>query len=570
MVRRAAKVQDSRATRADRWVNFLTAIGYSQRDKTQNAVFELENVNEQEAEDLWRGDDMGSKIVSKPVEDMFRQGYLLKIGGDVKNKEDVERYVLSRMADLQVDARYKLANEYRRAYGGGGVLLGVDDGQTDFTRPLNFDKVRALRYLTVMRPRELMPYRWYRDPTLPKYGEPEIYSIVPDTETDFRKANLKQYQQVHETRIVIFRGVVVSRRHLRENNGWGDSVFVRLLNLLAQFHQVWGGSANLLADFSQAVLKIKGLAELLSGNKRDVVMNRAAAIDMSRSIARSVILDSEESWERQPTPLAGYPDMIDRWMLRLAAAVDMPVSLLYGQAPAGLNATGDSDIRWYYDRIASQQIEILEPPLEYVIRILFRAKDGATKGVEPDTWNVKFNSLWQMSDKEKAERNKLQAEADEKMVLNSICTEDEIAQSRFGGEDYSLDTKLDTEARDIMARAIKEREQAKATQDPAATRGELLTPTDIATIVTVNQALEWLGFPPKTGAEGDLTVAQYQAKNAPVIAAAATAIAGQPAAAAPAPAVLPSTDRKDIAGAFMASAILQAFVRAEIGARAAA
>lgn len=53
-----------------------------------------------------------------------------------------------------------------------------------------------------------------------------------------------------------------------------------------------------------------------------------------------------------------------------------------------------------------------------------------------------------------------------------------------------------------------------------------LTSTDIASIVTVDEARASQGLPPIGGPEGALTVAEYQARNAAVIAAAANATAG--------------------------------------------
>lgn len=50
-----------------------------------------------------------------------------------------------------------------------------------------------------------------------------------------------------------------------------------------------------------------------------------------------------------------------------------------------------------------------------------------------------------------------------------------------------------------------------------------LAPTDLSAIVTVNQALESKGLPPLEGADGNLTVAEYKAKHAAVVAAAADA-----------------------------------------------
>ena len=53
-----------------------------------------------------------------------------------------------------------------------------------------------------------------------------------------------------------------------------------------------------------------------------------------------------------------------------------------------------------------------------------------------------------------------------------------------------------------------------------------LTATDLAGIVTVNEARNSVGLPPEAGEDGLLTVAQYQAKYASVVAAAAQAASG--------------------------------------------
>jgi hypothetical protein len=68
-----------------------------------------------------------------------------------------------------------------------------------------------------------------------------------------------------------------------------------------------------------------------------------------------------------------------------------------------------------------------------------------------------------------------------------------------------------------------------------------LTPSDIATVVKVDQFLATLKLPPIGGEDGGLTVAQYQAKNAATIGAAAAALDGAaPPAAAPPPAAKPT------------------------------
>jgi hypothetical protein len=63
---------------------------------------------------------------------------------------------------------------------------------------------------------------------------------------------------------------------------------------------------------------------------------------------------------------------------------------------------------------------------------------------------------------------------------------------------------------------------------PSAMPTIALTSTDIASIVTVDEARASQGLPPIGGTDGALTVAEFQAKNAAVIAAAANATAGTP------------------------------------------
>jgi hypothetical protein len=56
-----------------------------------------------------------------------------------------------------------------------------------------------------------------------------------------------------------------------------------------------------------------------------------------------------------------------------------------------------------------------------------------------------------------------------------------------------------------------------------------LTPSDVATITTVNEARASLGLPALENDEGELTVAEYKAKHAAVVAQASAASDGSAA-----------------------------------------
>ena len=209
---------------------------------------------------------------------------------------------------------------------------------------------------------------------------------------------------------------------------------------------------SLLQDFATAVLKIKGLAKLLAGNvSGQSFATRAQAMELARSIAKITVLDAEfEEYSRQSTNLTGLAEVIEQLALRLAAAADMPVSLLMGQSPAGLNATGEANTNWFFDQVKAKQKFQLLPALTQLTRTVFLSKDGPTGGKEPENWSIEFRPLKQMTEKEHAEIREIQSRIDVAYITAQVVTSQEIAKSRFGGDAYSTNTEIDIELRDEM------------------------------------------------------------------------------------------------------------------------
>jgi hypothetical protein len=135
--------------------------------------------------------------------------------------------------------------------------------------------------------------------------------------------------------------------------------------------------------------------------------------------------------------------MLDRFAIRIAAAGDIPVTRLMGQSPAGLNATGNADIRFWYDKISGLQDRKLRPRLEYIALVTF----AALKIKEPEHWSFRFRPLWQETAKETADARMVQAQADAIYITNCVLSAEEVALARFGGDEYSYDTPVDFEAR---------------------------------------------------------------------------------------------------------------------------
>lgn len=277
-----------------------------------------------------------------------------------------------------------------------------------------------------------------------------------------------------------------------------------------------------MSDASQAVFKLQGLMAMIAGGQKDILQQRLEIVDMSRSVARAVMLDAEnEDFDRKPSSFTDAAGMLDKFMLRLASVVDIPVTILMGRSPAGMNATGDSDFQHFYDNVKTAQENDLRPELERAIRLIMLAQDGPTNGKEPAEWTLDFESLWQMTPKERAELEKATADKDKVYLETGVILPEEIALSRFRPDGWSPETNIDRDVRERMlaaelAEPTEPEEGAEPTEpsEESATSGPKVefAPTDLASFVNVNQALASVGLPPWPDAEeGALTVAQFRA-----------------------------------------------------------
>lgn len=461
-----AKKTKATAVRSDGWSNIYTALGTTTRDKRLGASFKAESLDEQTCEELWEGDDICARIIEAQPEAELREGFELVISDpsagptplppdrtdaeDGSGGSELAQKFMTRFDELDVTETLIEARCFARAYGGSAILVGADDGQS-LDQPLDERRIKSVNWLKVLRPRECWPARYYRNIKSPKFGTISHYRVQRETLGGGSAGVL----EVHASRLITFLGVVVSTRQRARRQGWGDSVLVRCIEKVMDFQASFQASGILIQDFAQAVFKMKGLANAMMNGEDDIMVNRARAIDLSRSVARAILIDEGEEFERKTTPVAGLPDLLDRQCNRLSAAARMPVSLLVGMAPAGLNATGDADVRNWYDSVKGDRERKLRPRHNRLIKLIMLAADSPSKGKEPKQWKVKYHSPWQMTDKEIAELRNKQADTDQKYVSAGILLPEEVAVSRFGGDDWSMETQLDDGARAAAEAAIK-------------------------------------------------------------------------------------------------------------------
>ena len=438
-----ALVKQTGAARADGWFSALGGFGVSGKDKRLTGEMDPTLLSNAEVQNLWRGSDIAGRIIELMANECYRQGWDVTLE-DKEQSEEAARY----MTALGATKASHAAKEFERAYGGGAIYPVINDGSSSLAEPLNEDRIATISHLIVFEAAELQPAQYYSSPLEPKFREPETYRVTPYTRGGLAATQF----EIHESRIIPFDGIRVSTNQATQT-GWGDGVLNRVFDVLRDYGIAWSAAGVLLSDFSQASFKIKGLAQLMAEDKDDVIKTRIRAIELSRSSVNMVLLDAGEEYERKQTPVAGMPELLDRFATRIAAAARTPVTLLMGQSPAGLNATGDSDVRFWYDSVASEQELKCRPQLERLLELVLLANDGPTRGKLPDSYAVTFRPLWQPTDAEVATTRKTVADTDAVYIDRGVVSPEEVAIARYGGDEYSMELQINIEEREALEAA---------------------------------------------------------------------------------------------------------------------
>lgn len=452
------KANRSRAAKADGFSNALTGLGDRNHDKRMSTVFRQgRRLGDTTLTGLYRGNGLSRRIVSLPAVEMTRNWFT--INGDDEDK------VLQKLETLGAQEAYTDALIWSRLYGGALILIGLDDG-TELWRPVTPLRIRDIMYLRVFDRREveIVHQSISTDPTDPLFGEPTKYKITPIT-------GGSQFT-VHASRLVRFDGAKIPGRELQAHNWWHDSILESIYEQVRQIGAVFDSAEFIVNEFVMTIIQIDNMLEMNLAGNDDLLKQRLELLDLSKHVKNTILLDTKESFNKHSSTVTGLDKLLATFMMSVSSVTGIPVTLLMGRSPAGENATGESDIRMWYDSIRSGQRSSLRPRLETLIRYCFTATGG-----EPETWSVVFNPLWEMTDKEMAEVYELNARGDDLYIANGSVGSAQVASYRFGGQTYNptpptipQDDLDEQETAANMAAEERERMAAEAEAAEAAAR----------------------------------------------------------------------------------------------------
>ncbi len=444
--------------RADSWQNLTTGMGDPNRDKLMGGYFmPLVNLDFGQIESMYYGDDMCERIVDALPDDAFRRGFELE--GSLA--EEMNKQIKT----LDAETKLRDAFAWGRLWGGCALVLGIDDGQVQ-TQPLDVERVRGVKFINVVDRRYVNPLRYYEGALSPKFGEPETYSVTPA----FGRAAMGV--EIHETRLIRFYGTKIDAITTRRLAGWSYSVLQRPYDVLRLFSTAFQSAGQLASDAGQGVFSIANLMGQLGSSQKNAILQRLQMMDMQRSSGRSILVDKDkEEFKRHAVQVAGVDKLLEHFEMRLAAAARMPVTMLMGRAPAGMDATGEGDAKQWHAQVKAAQTKTVEPALVRLLDIL-----SAGKWSHDDANKINWLAQEDPNDKEEAEVEKLEAETFKIYSDMGALSGEQITLIKFAGK--AVGEVIDEEALEAIIEA--DYELAKNPPPPVAVAPGMKPPAGAA------------------------------------------------------------------------------------------
>jgi phage-related protein (TIGR01555 family) len=379
----------------DSFANFQLQLGMGTDNQLSAGTYGFNPITRYRVLLEWihRGSWLGGIAIDVAAEDMIRGGIEIHSTMSAKDIGKMQKGFV----DLGIWDRLTFGVKMGRLYGGAiGVYL--IDGH-DLSTPLDISKVGKNQFKGLM-----VLDRWQCTPTLnqdglveefgPDLGKPKYYVVNNDSPA-------LRGKKIHYTRVIRFVGTELPYFQSILEQLWGLSILERLYDRLIAFDSSTSGIAQYIHRMHLRVIKVDGYRQIMAaGGKLFLGFQKfAEALRRYQSNEGITFIDAKDDFIAHNSNISsGISEALLQLGQQLAGALQMPLVRLFGQSPAGLNATGESDLRTYYESILQKQEQTLRIPVTKLCYLV-----GHTNAIKiPEEFGFNFRSLWALTDEQKS------------------------------------------------------------------------------------------------------------------------------------------------------------------------
>ena len=369
----------------DAFSNPLFRLGYGSQSPLEATEYPLTRMTDNYAllNSLYRDNWVIQNVVGIIPDDMTRKWFL--VGGSVGPE------YMRALEQVQTDtALRESVNEglrWGRLYGGAAGLIMIRGQEGILDRPLDLGTILpgTFQGLYILD-------RWCGitpDLGLVYDGRgnmlPEYYTINGE--------NGRTVARVHHSRIIRFTGRDLPYLERIAELYWGESEVEALYQDVVKHDNVAANMAALTFRANVDTMEVQNLDQLFSltsGEMQRRFWNTMQAQSVLQSNFGTRLVNKGDQIKNTQYTFTGLEEVYEAMCLDLSGASRIPMTKLFGRSPAGLNATGESDLINYYDYVDSLRESKLRPILQKLLPVLAMS----AWGVVPDGLDIIFPPLW--------------------------------------------------------------------------------------------------------------------------------------------------------------------------------
>lgn len=376
----------------DSFQNFALDLGIGTDNALSGSTYGFNPItrNRTLLEWMHRGSWLAGIAVDAVGDDMTRAGVEITSDMDPEAKDQLNEISVRREIWPSINDTVR----WSRLYGGALAVILIDGAKMD--TPLDVKRIGPNQFKGLM-----VLDRWMVEPNLrvvneigPHLGLPVSYQISTN-------APGLHGMRVHYSRCLRLDGVRLPYTQRLMENLWGISILERLYDRMVAFDSATQGAAQLVYKSYIRTYKVKDLRKIVAGDP-EIFAQLIAYVEFMRrfqGIEGMTMLDAEDDFQgQQQTSFTGISDALMQFGQQIAGALQIPLVRLFGMSPAGFSATGESDLRTYYDGIKQRQ----ERDLRIFIDKLYRIMAKSAKVDLGDDFQFQFQPLWQLTEDQKA------------------------------------------------------------------------------------------------------------------------------------------------------------------------
>lgn len=364
--------------------NLLNGTDYTMDRLTQN--YQLMN-------NLYRNHWIVRKVIDSIPEDMMKNWIDIQSSmtpEQMKQLDELER-------KTKIKEKIKEALKWGRLYGGAAAVMVIQGHENILDEPLDYNTImpgafKGLivcdRWMGIQPSTEII-----EDVSSPDFGMPLYY--------EWDCGNNGATVKVHHSRVLRFVGRDLPFIEKQVEMGWGESEVEVIYEELKKRDNASYNIANLLFMANLKVLKMQGMEEILSTGDADLQQDLYNTVEGQNRLMNSnsmMVLGKDDDFATHQYTFSGINDVYQSFMLDVAGAAEIPVTKLFGRSPAGLSATGESDLQNYYDMIGQKQVSQLQPVIDKLLPVMVMSELAYI----PNDLSYDFNPVAEQTEEELA------------------------------------------------------------------------------------------------------------------------------------------------------------------------